>query len=390
MLSALGSGAGLVTGMLVTMRRSLGNQENGALTARRDASAVAACLARWGLTPETASADAPAPSRHQLVIARSASGRRYAVKLAPAPGDEALGREAAVLLALAAHPHPGLPAFPTPLAFDPELAVLACAWLARCPTVHAHQRATGRWEPALAAAIGRGLGGLHRAGAAGPLARFATALGDRDREVAGVFLAPTPAFYARLSRAGIAMIGETQADAAAMAALQALVTGPVRRCLVHGDAKPANVLRATPAALRAAGLPATRRVTPVFLDWELAGRGDPARDVATLAANEVRAWLAPTAAAEALHQSTMQAWLRALIAGYRRGRAAAEDPWPVEPGFAARVVGWTGLMLLHHVFGATHFHARYDGPDAYVARYARDLLKFPDRWAPELFGAGPP
>jgi len=144
-------------------------------------------------------------------------------------------------------------AVPALLGQDAEAGVLVMAFLD--PACHAQWKAElrdGRAEPAVAAAVGERLVRIHGATA-------------DDPAVAAEF--PTDRIFhdIRLEPYLLATAGKHPDLAAALQAL-ATTTAATRRCLVHGDVSPKNILVGPEG--------------PVFLDAECAWYGDPAFDLA--------------------------------------------------------------------------------------------------------------
>ncbi len=143
---------------------------------------------------------------------------------------------------------------PAVRAHDPQGGLFAMDYLD--PSTHTlwkEELRQGRAGPAFAAAVGRSLAAIHAgtAGDAAVAARFTT-----DAIFHDIRLEPYLEATARAH--------PDRADA--LLAL-AETTASTKRCLVHGDVSPKNILVAGPAA-------------PVFLDAECAWYGDPAFDLA--------------------------------------------------------------------------------------------------------------
>ena len=144
-------------------------------------------------------------------------------------------------------------AVPELLGQDPAAGVLVMAYLD--PARHASWKAElrdGRADPAVAAAVGERLVRIHAASADDPevAAEFAT-----DRIFHDIRLEPY-------------LLATAMRHPDLAPALQALATttAATRRCLVHGDVSPKNILVGPQG--------------PVFLDAECAWFGDPAFDLA--------------------------------------------------------------------------------------------------------------
>ena len=144
-------------------------------------------------------------------------------------------------------------AVPELLGQDEQAGVLVMAYLA--PERHRLWKAdlrAGRAEPEVAHAVGERLGRIHAATA-------------DDPEVAAAFATDRIFYDIRLEPY---LVATARAHPDRAAALHRLVerTAATRRCLVHGDVSPKNILIGPQG--------------PVFLDAECAWYGDPAFDLA--------------------------------------------------------------------------------------------------------------
>ncbi len=266
---------------------------------------------------------------------------------------------------------------PRVIHFDETQGLLALDWLAGAETLHAYHRRTRRFGAATARSAGQGIGALHRLTALDPN-RFAALSGwASGTDFADRILWTSPATYAGLTVANAALFGAVQADPVALRALRQLRDKHSSReggCLVHGDLRQANLVRVAKGG----------RTRLVFIDWELACWGDPARDVGSLTADYLLAWVCPESEAVALGRAPLRHFLRALMSAYRRARG---ETFPFEPGFGVRVIQWAGEALLRYADTRGREEA---GPDARADRYsawALELLDRPERWASDLLGA---
>lgn len=171
----------------------------------------------------------------------------------------------------------------------------------------------GRLDPAVAHALGRAVGTVHRATAGFPLPPAPPPL------VLGLVGRPEAADRAGLGaqvRDVLAVLDGLPAVTGSVAALRR----PVAGCLVNHDLKWDNVVLDHGPAPR-----------PVLLDWELAGLGDPAWDLGCLLAEHL-----VRAGASAL---TLDDTATALLDGYRDGSRPRVDVAPVLAQRAARAAG---------------------------------------------------
>ena len=182
----------------------------------------------------------------------------------------------------------------------------------------------------------------------------------------------SPEQYAALGPAALELWRRVQADDLATRTLIELVEQETREtaCFVHGDARQANIVL-------------TRRVV-AFVDWELAGWGDPARDPGMLFADDLAAFLAPRVGREAMRLSTLRRRGGALVRGYRS--VALREAMDPGPRFDERVIAWAGEALLRRVHTIAHHEGRFDRVEAHLTASALELLRHPKRWAQHFLG----
>ena len=334
-------------------------------------------LAALGLVRDDSVA-APPPSKNRTVVCRNGR-RRVLVKVADGPGNVGVLREGSILeriAPLAKEPDSPL-LIPGLYAFDPGHGLLALNWLTGGETLHHFHRRSGDYPRQVARQVGKALGFLHRASHSSP-GRFALADAFRDEsDLLECFLRMRPDFYARLSGVGVELFAEVQADAAAMGGLQALSEQQSKEneaCLLHGDLRQANLLRV-----------GKDRNAPVFyLDWELSFWGDPARDLGSLFADYVSAYLAPEHKSELLTRVQLSGFCRAMLAAYAEARG---DSFELDAEFQARVVRWVATALLIAVYGISHYEQQLDARARGLAHQALDMLGAPQPWPAVLWGA---
>lgn len=322
----------------------------------------------------------PPPSKNRTVVCKVKSGKkRVLVKIADGPGNVGVLREGSVLervepLSRNARSPLHLPHV---YAFDPAHGLLGLEWIPNGETLHHFHRRSGEYPRQVAEQVGNALGYLHRMSREG---RSHYALADTfrdDSDLLECFLRMRPDFYARLSTAGIDFFASVQADAQAMAGLQALSAQQLREsenALLHGDLRQANLLRVTRAA---------RAPNVVYLDWELSFWGDPARDLGSLLSDYVLGWLAPEHRSEVLARPTLEQFAHALLQSYA---AARENGFKIDGDFQERVVRWIGTALLISVYGISHYEQHLDERALGVARQAREMLGKPAEWPTVLWG----
>ncbi len=249
-------------------------------------------------------------------------------------------------------------AVPELLGQDPESGVLVMAYLepARHPLWKAELR-HGRADPKVAGAVGLRLARIHAATA-------------DDPDVAAGFATDRIFHDIRLEPYLVATAGKHPDRAEALQALVE-VTAATRRCLVHGDVSPKNIL-VGPAG-------------PVFLDAECAWFGDPAFDLA-FCLNHLLLKCLWTPSARADFLRCFKALAGTYLAGVRWEPAAALE---------ARTARLLPGLLLGRVDGKSPVEYLTEEADKNrVRKVARALLAAPvDRldgvrkaWAEEVDG----
>ena len=314
--------------------------------------ALAAWLKRVELRIDVRAMRHHPDSRNPTLRCRDRRGARVFVKAA-VRDDPGVAHERVVLGLLQ-----GLS--PVPRVVHSTKGMLALQWI-EGRTLWNVRRAR-RQDPS--AAIGEALARVQLGGRAA-VAAF-TVRGDLCERM----LWTSPALYASLGPASLALFRQVQANPQVIASLTALLEGETaeRALLVHGDLRQPNIMVHG------------KKIT--FVDWELCGLGDPARDLGSLLAEDVRAWLLPRDEAELQTRAQLKRHAGALLEGWERtvaalGHAAAED-------HRARVIGWTGEALLRAAYTIAHHEAQLPQPivDAAIA-----MLESPREWSEELLGA---
>ncbi|MBX7112815.1 MAG: aminoglycoside phosphotransferase family protein [Myxococcaceae bacterium] len=333
-------------------------------------------LSALGLTRDL-TVRAPPPSKNRTVVCRRGR-QRVLVKVADGAGNVGVLREGSVLERITPLAgRSGSPLLIAPVvAFEPASGLLALAWLSSSETLHHFHRRTGEYPKSVARQVGAGLGYLHQQSRESP-AGYALADAFRDEsDLLECFLRMRPEFYARLSSAGLGFFASVQANRGAMEGLQALASAQASAhdaTLLHGDMRQANLVRVGKA-----------KVPPVvFLDWEQSFWGDPSRDLGSLLADYVGAWLAPEHKSEVLSHTELSQFARALLESYAEARGPS---FSLSQAFQQRVVRWVGAALLIALYGITHYEQVLDERGKGLARQALDMLADPSRWVSVMWG----
>jgi aminoglycoside phosphotransferase (APT) family kinase protein len=232
-------------------------------------------------------------------------------------------------------------AVPELLGQDPEAGVLVMAYLD--PARHALWKAElrkGRAEPEIAAAVGALLARIHAATA-------------DDPRVAAEFATDRIFYDIRLEPYLVATAGRHPDRADALHKLVA-TTAATKRCLVHGDVSPKNILIGPQG--------------PVFLDAECAWYGDPAFDLA-FCLNHLLLKCLWTPPARAGFLACFETLARSYLAG-----VAWEAPEALE-GRVARLL--PGLLLARVDGKSPVEYLTTDRDRAPVRDVARALLQRP-------------
>lgn len=249
--------------------------------------------------------------------------------------------------AAAVEPH----AVPALLGQDAGAGVLVMAYLD--PARHALWKAelrAGRADPAVAAAVGERLVRIHGATA-------------DDPEVAAAFATDRIFHDIRLEPYLLATAARHPDRAAALRAL-AEVTAATRRCLVHGDVSPKNILIGPHG--------------PVFLDAECVWYGDPAFDLAFCLNHLLLKCLWTPRARDGFLECF------AALAGRYLGGVGWEAPAALERRVARLLPG----LLLARVDGKSPVEYLDAEPERVVVRdVARALLQQPTARLDEVSGA---
>ena len=315
---------------------------------------LAQVVASWGLRPDASSSRRLSPS-HNLTFVCRRGRRRVFVKASEGPRDASVDFEARLLPLLhAALAHvPDAPVVPQVFATAP--GVVALEFLDG-RTLFELRRSGEDDEGAVA----RALGVLHRATtqeAFLPLEPPRGALFER-------LVWTSPADFAALSPAELALWRAAQADEQALDALAVLATTDTMpgACFVHGDLRQPNVMLG--------------KGRVALIDWERAGHGEAARDVGMFLAEEVGAFLAPATGAARLSQRALAQHLAGQMEAYLGARGGGLDE-----AFLHRTTLWVAESLLRRAHTVTFVGRSFDATAAHLVGGALDILRAPERWA---------
>jgi len=317
---------------------------------------------RWlralGFSVDAEATSRIASSRNLTLVVRR-GGRRALAKLAATPDDPFSAREAGLLAALDG----GADAFSTPRVLHSALGRLVIEWLDG-QTAYDRRRRDRRLAVGDDAATGRALAHLH--------ARADLGGDEAQGDLIGRFLWMTPAEYASASAATLSLWNAVQTNQRAERALRALLTfeGAHRRVLCHGDLRQSNVI--------------IGRARVGFVDLELGGLGDPARDLGMWLAEDLGFWLVPRDRREAMTLAQLRARLGAFMRAWEAEALALALPG--RAGARPRAMAWAAEALLRRVYTATFHDGHFSEREAHLTASALELLEHPVKWARHFLG----
>lgn len=300
-----------------------------------------------------------ASSRNLTLVARRGEVRSL-VKVAATADDPFSAREAALLERLAG----GGGGFHTPRVTHGAPGRLVIEWLPG-KTAYERRRADRQVAPRDDAAIGRALAHLH--------ARSDVTTEPVYGDLIERFLWMSPGEYASSSAASLTLWNAVQTNARAERALRHLLdveaTNP--RVLCHGDLRQSNVLRHGPHV--------------AFVDLELGGLGDPARDLGMWLAEDLGFFLVPRDRREQLTLGQLRVRLRAFLRAWEREAAVLR--LPARGGIRPRAMAWAAEALLRRTYTVTFHDGHWTEREAHVTASALELLAAPVKWARHFLGA---
>lgn len=307
-----------------------------------------------------------ASRRNHVFLAKTRSGPTLVVKQAMSGDGSALAHEAAVLRHLA-----GVPELaghvPVVVDFEPGRACLVLRTPGGARDWSEHQ---GRFARIPARILGRTLAALHGLGTDLP-----------DASIWGLQLPEPPhRLVLDLSAGAQDLLARIQASEFVCERLGELGRADGYRGVVHADLRWENCL-ALPA-------PGARRLTRVLLvDWELAGRGDPAFDIGSVLAEYLRVWVGSVPIVEPVDPGRLIARARHPLASMRPAIQAFWSAYvPANPPPLRRVIELGAVRLLQTAI------ERAQGlsfPTAHVVtlvQLADNMLRQPDDAALALLG----
>lgn len=317
---------------------------------------------RWlrgrGFFVDSSATAAIASSRNLTFVVRRRGGRALA-KIAATADDPWSAREQALLR----HLDGGSDFFSTPKVLAGARGRFLVSWLDGS-TTYARRRLKPRLAVDDDARIGRAL------------AHFHAQRGASNERVSGELIErliwTTPEDYAGLGPASLSLWKVVQSQRSAQKRLTTLLTiDRATSVLCHGDLRQANVF--------------VHRGRVGFVDLELAGLGDPARDLGMWIAEELGSYLVPRTPSEATTLPQLRARLSAFMRAWAREAASLGLPGFV--GHRERAIAWAGEALLRRTYTITVHEGAWAEPELHVTRSALGLLTQPRFWARHFLGA---
>ncbi|MGH2603794.1 MAG: phosphotransferase, partial [Dehalococcoidia bacterium] len=160
------------------------------------------------------------------------------------------------------------------------------------------------------------------------------------------------------------------------ASLRALRSGWQPRCLIHGDAKSDNIMLRPRST---SGAPDLR-----FIDWELAGWGDPAWDAGAVIGDYLHHWLASISPSA---DGTLDDWLAGAWIPFERVRGAMAAFWEAYSRHGVlgasgpdliRAVGYAGVYLLDRALAAAVMLESLPSSALCSLQVAKQLIREPE------------
>lgn len=239
-------------------------------------------------------------------------------------------------------------------------------------------------DEACARGLGRALGRLHaiplstdQAPDAPPIWVFSLCRPNRD-------------VLTDLSAASLSVVRIVQQSPTMVETLRRLSRRRTPKRLIHGDLRLDNCLVAVPA-----GYAGPERL--VLVDWELAGMGDPAWDVATVLCEYLAVWLRSMPLADSLPLdeslaqaacplSDMRPSLAAFWSAYCTRRGSLDRPW----GFLICSVRLMGARLLQTAIETAQTSSHLTKTVVSMLQLAEHTLARPRHVMERLLGLGTP
>lgn len=311
------------------------------------------------LTVDAEATSRIASSRNLTLVARRGEVRSL-VKVASAPEDPFSAREVSLLTALDG----GDGDFQTPRVTHAAPGRFAIEWLPGRTAYERRRQARAR-AASDDAAIGHALAHLH--------ARRSLSTEPVHGDLIERFLWMSPVDYASLSAASLRLWNAVQSSPRAERALRQLLTFEASRAgvLCHGDLRQSNVL--------------LHRGRVGFVDLELGGLGDPARDLGMWIAEDLGFWLVPRDRREQMTLAQLRARLGAFMRAWER--EADTLRLPARAGVRPRAIAWAAEALLRRAYTVTFHDGHWTEREAHLTASALELLVKPAKWARHFLGA---
>jgi hypothetical protein len=307
-----------------------------------------------------------ASRRNCVFLAKTRSGPTLVVKQALSGDGSALAHEAAVLRELAGVA--GLVEHvPAVVHHDSDRGCLVLSTPGGARDWSEHQ---GRFARIPARILGRTLAALHGLQTDLP-----------DASIWGLQLPEPPhELVLDLSAGAQDLLARIQASDFVCGRLEELSRVDGDRGVVHADLRWENCL-----ALPAPG--ARRRTRVLLVDWELAGRGDPAFDVGSVLAEYLRVWVGSVPIVEPIDPGRLVARARHPLASMRPAIHAFWSAYrPANPPSLRRVVEFGAVRLLQTAIERAQGLSFPTAHVVTIVQLADNMLRQPDEAAAALLG----
>jgi aminoglycoside phosphotransferase (APT) family kinase protein len=246
--------------------------------------------------------------------------------------------------------------------------------------LHAARLRGREMDEACARGLGRALGRLHDVRPADEALMVAPTWALSLRR-------PTPDVLTDLSSASLAVIGIVQQSRPIAEALAELARSQAPGCLIHGDMRLDNCLVTVPAAR-------ARPPRLAVVDWELAGVGDPAWDVATVLCEYLAIWLRSIPLADSLSLDDSLALAEHPLSEVRPAVAAFWDAYRTgrgldrQCGFLIRTTRWLGARLVQTAIEIAQTSSHLTRTVVYMLQLAEHALEKPEHVAKRVLRLG--
>jgi Ser/Thr protein kinase RdoA (MazF antagonist) len=308
--------------------------------------------------------------RNCVFLATTRSGPTLVVKQGSIETAPALANEAAILRILADVPElaPHVPAVVHEERAESRLV------LSTAPGARDWLDGRGRSPRVPARGLGRVLAALHE---------LTVDVPQRAVAIPQLLLSePSFEHLANRSQGGREVLAYIQGDDYVRGRLDELLTAGTPAALVHGDLRWENCLTLPAPA-------AKRRTRPLLVDWELAGRGDPALDVAAVMASYLQLWFRSVPIVDRVAPARLLVHAERPLRSLRPAMHAFWSAYACtsrRPPPLRRVVELTAVPLLEAAIERAQPQRAPSAQVMTLLNLAENMLRYPDDAAQSLLG----